>query len=124
MSDGYFKSISKTLFNPFWNDLVKSLHKFYSVLKIEEIEDILYSPLWCNTSLSEDGTFLIKSWFEKGIKNVIDIVDANGDIYNVEQLKETYSLKGTFLDYQKIISKLPRTWLETIKMNKRINAYF
>ena len=32
--DGYFKSISKTLFNPFWNDLIKSLHKFYSVLKI------------------------------------------------------------------------------------------
>ena len=89
LGDGYFKSISKTLFNPFWNDLIKSLHKFYSVLKIEEIEEILYSPLWCYTNLSADGTFLIKNWFEKGIKNVIDILDANGDIYNFEQLKET-----------------------------------
>ena len=118
LGDGYFKSISKTLFNPFWNDLVKSLHKFYSVLKIEEIEDIIYSPLWCNTNLSEDGTFLIKSWFEKGIRNVIDILDANGDIYNFEQLKETYSLKGTFLDYQGLIRKLPRTWLEAINEQK------
>ena len=60
LGDGYFKSISKTLFNPFWNDLVNSLHKLNSVLKIEEIEDILYSPLWCYTNLSKDGTFLIK----------------------------------------------------------------
>ena len=120
LCDGYFKSISKTLFNPFWNDLIKSLQKnfFYSVLKIEEIEDILYSSRWCNTNFSEDGTFLILSWFEKGIKNVIDILDANGDIYNFEQLKETYILKGTFLGYQGLISKLPRAWLEAINEQK------
>ena len=87
-------------------------------MKIEEIVDILYSPLWCNTNLSEDGTFLIKSWFEKRIKNVIDILDANGNIYHFEQLKEAYSLKGTFLDYQGLINKLPRTWLEAINEQK------
>ena len=59
------------------------------------------------------------NYFEKGIKKVIDILDANGDIYNFEQLKETYSLKGTFLDYQELISKLPRTWLEAINEQKR-----
>ena len=38
LGDGYFKTISKTLFNQFWNDLVKSLYKFYSVWKIEELK--------------------------------------------------------------------------------------
>ena len=62
----------------------------------------------------ETELVVIKSWFE----NVIDILDTNGNIYNFEQLKETYSLKGTFLGYQGLISKLPRTWLEAINEQK------
>ena len=57
--------------------------------------------------------------FEKGVRNVIDIVDTNGRIYNFEQLKEIlYILKGTFLDYKRLINKLPKTWLDVIYVNE------
>ena len=54
---------------------------------------------------------LVKYWFDKGIRNIVDIVDINGHLYNFEELQ---SLKGTFLDYQRLIRKIPKTWLETI----------
>ena len=78
-------------------------------------------------------TFFYKNWFEKGVRNVIDIIDVNGNIYTFEQLKEIYNLKGTFLDYQRLIKKIPRAWKEKInehttkckdiKYNVQINCY-
>ena len=44
-------------------------------------------------------------------------MDTNGRIYNFEQLKETYNLKGTFLDHQRLINKLPKTWLHVYVIN-------
>ena len=51
------------------------------------------------------------------VMNVIDLVDTNGYIYDFEQLKQIYNLKGTFLDNQRLINKLPKTWLEVINQN-------
>ena len=103
------------------------------MIKIEKLDDILYSPLWCNSNLSHNENFLFKNWFEMGVRNVIDIVDTNGYIYDFEQLKQIYNLKGTFLDYQRLINKLPKTWLDIInennekckfsKFNVQINCY-
>ena len=123
LGDQYFQSKIRNLYNPFWRELL-------SVIKIEELDDILYSPLWCNSNLSQNENFLFKSWFEMGVRNFIDIVEC---IYDFEQLKQIYNLKGTFLDYQRLINKLPNTWLDVInenngkykfsKFNVQINCY-
>ena len=133
LGDQYFKSKIRNLHNPFWRDFLNSLHTFYSVIKIEELDDILCTPLWCNSNLSKNENFLFKNWFEMGVRNVIDIVDTNGYIYEFEQLKQIYNLKGTYLDYQRLINKLPKTWRDVIsennekckfsKFNVQINCY-
>ena len=92
------------------------------------------STIWCNSNFSlHNETFIFKDWFDKGIRNIFDIVDINGHLYNFEELQRTYSLKGTFLDYQRLIRKIPKIWLETIndhndkckilKYNVQINLY-
>ena len=134
LGDCHFKSISKKLSNPFWKDLTYSLYLFCIAVKPQGIEDILCSPIWCNSNFSlNNETFIFKDWFDKGIRNIFDIVDINGHLYNFEELQRTYSLKGTFLDYQRLIRKIPKTWLETIndhndkckilKYNVQINLY-
>ena len=57
LGDCYFKSILRNLNNPFWKDTIGSLYKFYLAFKIEEIDDILCSPVWCNSNVSEDENF-------------------------------------------------------------------
>lgn len=59
--------------------------------------------------------FFNKKLFEKGITNVVDHIDMGGNIYTFERLKEAYNIKRTFLDYQTLITKIPRTWKEIIK---------
>ena len=50
----------------------------------------------------------------KGIRNIIDIIDFNGHLLTFEQLREQYNIKGTFLDYQRLVRKIPNTWIDTI----------
>ena len=76
-------------------------------------------------NLTEDENFLYKNWFDKGVRNVVDLIDMNGNIYSFHQLKEVYGIKGTFLDYQTLIRKIPRSGKEKkqllkIQMNVRM----
>ena len=114
LGDCYFKSVSRKLYNPFWEDLINSLQTFYTAVKIEKIDDILTSPIWCNSNLSSDENFIFNDWFLKGIRNIIDIIDSNGHLLTFEQLREQYNIKGTFLDYQRLVRKIPNTWIDTI----------
>ena len=81
----------------------------------------------------QNENFLFKNWFEMGVRNVIDLVDTNKYIYDFEQLEEIYNLKEPFLDYQRLINKLPKTWRDVINehnekckfsnVNVQINYY-
>ena len=51
LGDQGFECKIRSLHNPFWRDFLNSLHTFYSVMKIEELDDILCTPLWCNSNL-------------------------------------------------------------------------
>ena len=63
------------------------------------------------------GTLFIKEWHDKGIRNVIDLLNAEGQFYHFNELKDTYDIHGTFLDYQSILRKLPAFWKNKINQN-------
>ena len=55
-----------------------------------------------------------------------DLVDHNGDIYRFERFKDNYGVRGTFLDYQALLAKIPKQWINMINENKPFcitNAY-
>ena len=60
---------------------------------------------------------LVKEWHDKDIKNVIDLLNAEGQFYNFNELKDTYDIHGTFLDYQSILRKSPAFWNNKINQN-------
>ena len=51
--------------------------------------------------------FLNKHWYEKGVRQISDIIDENGKLYQFNKFKEVYGVRGTFLDYHLLISKIP-----------------
>ena len=59
----------------------------------------------------------INNWFKKGIKQVSDLLDIDGNMYQFDALKETY---GTFLDYQSLIRKIPNNWKNIIINNRQV----
>ena len=37
-----------------------------------------------------------KEWHDKGIKNVIDLLNGDGKFYQFDELKDNYGIHGTF----------------------------
>ena len=81
------------LINTFWKDLLISWNYFWNTGRIETLE-ILYCPIRFNSNL------YFNEWHDKGIKNVIDLLNREGNFYQFDKLKENFGIHGTFLDYQ------------------------
>ena len=113
----YAFKLSSELQNPFWKDLMHIWAEFCKILPVENIGQILDSPLWHNENIGS-GKILFKNWHEKGIRVVFDIIGQNGEFYTFEQLKTMYNINGTFLDYQYLLNKIPRSWITQINDNR------
>ena len=59
-----------------------------------------------------------KTGLKKGIRSLIDIIDARGNIYQFNELKYVYNIRGTFLDYQFLLRKIPDRWKNVLNDNK------
>ena len=113
----YAFKLSSEVQNPFWKDLMHIWAEFCKILPVENIGQILDSPLWHNENIGR-GKILFKNWHEKGIRVVFDIIGQNGEFYTFEQLKTMYNINGTFLDYQYLLNKIPRSWITQINDNR------
>ena len=90
-------------------------------MEIKELEEIVYCPLWEQSQFSGNRSFFIKDWYDKGIRNIIDIINENG-LISFEDLKH---IKGTFLDYTRLVRNIPKSWKEIImcKQTAMLNSY-
>jgi hypothetical protein len=102
--------------NPFWKNVLQSWSEFCNKLEISNLESILFSPLWYNGNFNNKNLFF-KSWYNKNIINIIDLISPEGVFYTFEQLKTIYNIHGTYLDYNRIIVNIPQEWKTIIRNN-------
>lgn len=98
-----------SLQNPFWIDTTTCCSEYCENIDIEGVQHILDSPLWYNKKLISAQNFYISDWHKQGIRYISDLFDENGDLFEFGMLKNRYDLRGTFLDYQSVIRKIPKT---------------
>lgn len=77
-------------------------------MKIDNLPDILQSPIWCSSNLNQGQHTFIKHWYERGVKNISDLINMDGQLYTFGNFKETYNIRGTFLDYRFTLNKIPK----------------
>ena len=65
--------------------------------------------LWYNTCITIDNKVILnKNWHQHGIRYIHDIVVANGEILKQKQLEEKFVFKCKQIEYQGIISAIPK----------------
>ena len=115
---GYATRVASNLNNPFWKELLQIWAHFCSCIKVESIFQILNSPLWFNNNLRNGDYIYIKDWYNKGLRHVSDLIDERGNLYEFEALKTRHNLRGTFLEFQSLIRKIPNEWRIILDNNK------
>lgn len=115
--DNYANLKAEELINPFWRDLLKSWKSFCKSVEIESLQDILYSPVWFNSKFLNGQNIFIKEWYNKGIRNIIDLLNSEGQFYEFHDLQVKYNIHGTFLEYHSLLRKIPAQWKTKINQN-------
>ena len=88
--------------NSFWLDTFNSWETLNSKVSISSNVQISSSPIWYNKKLNEDY-LNYPVWYEKGIIIISDILDKEGNILAMNDLKERYNLDSVnFLDYLRL----------------------
>lgn len=118
LGDRYCTVKAQDIQNPFWSNLLQSWGTFCRSATIDNIEQVLYSPLWYSSHISQRQNIYFRQWYGKGIRNIIDLVNENGQFYQFEDLQQQYGLLGTYLDYQYILRKIPDDWKNQINTNQ------
>ena len=119
MGDAYSGMVTKDLRNPFWKNILESWSQYIRSFKIDSLVKVIYSPLWGNSQINGNRNDIVNEWYNKGIRNVIDLIDENGLMHDLQTLKDLYNIHGTYLDYAHLINRIPRLWRETIIENSR-----
>ena len=120
----YIQDILSTLNNQFWKDVLKSFLKINYITEICE-EQILKSPLFYNRNIKIDRKYVFyKTWYDKGIRFVNDLVNQNGRFYSYQEV----GIDGnplSILKYQGFIDSLKHFLSHTqIRLTKKVQDPF
>ena len=102
LGDSYIKRVISDLRNPFWKHILESWVQYIRSFKIDNLVKVIYSPLWGNSLINRNGNYIINEWYNKGIRNVIDLVDENGVFYQLsisnvtKKIWNTWNLLGLY----------------------------
>lgn len=96
--------------NPFWDDVLKAWSNFRTKTSVVSIDDILNEPLWYNPKCKTEELY-IQNWHKKGVRSIRDLVNEEGQVLKFQEFKHKYDVKGTILDYERIMRSVPRQWL-------------
>ena len=92
--------------NKFWKDVFISWNTFVKTFTNDK--DICKESLWLNNNIKIDGkTVFFKSWFNKGIRIVNDVLDDLGFI-SYDSLRTNFGVETIFLTYHSLIMAIKK----------------
>ena len=111
----YLEKVILQLPNYFWKDVLQSLININKKVTFTE-EDILKSPIYYNNNIKIGGLDIYyRSWFNKGIKYVNDLVNENGDFYQQNEFTTKTGIQTNFLQYNGLIQSI-KHYLKLMKI--------
>ena len=99
----------------FYQVMLQCFHELKSSYETDLGQDLV---LFNNKEILIDRkTFFYKSWFQKGIFRVHDLLTNNGAFLSHSEFTTKYNLKCNFLQYLQVVSAIPRRLVEKAKLN-------
>ena len=103
----YLDSLNINIMNSFWKDVMLSLNSFLDKVKPNSWKELLSIPLWYNQSIKVGGNVIFyRSWKNKGILMINDLLDPNGDLLTYVEFQRKYQLQSNFLAYEGIVKSI------------------
>ena len=100
----------------FYKEIISAWNEVRKLCLPNTTSDIQKESLWFNDfiKINQKSVFFSK-WYRAGILFVRDIINPDGSILGIDQLNRTFNLQVDIMQYNGIISAIPRQWKRTLK---------
>ena len=108
----------------FYKEILAAWKQFKMAFLPSNTFEIRKEVIWFNPFIRIHGkSIFYKTWYDKGIKYINDLVNENGEFLSHEEINAKYHLQVTFLDIFSIRSAIPHKWKELLtKENINLNS--
>ena len=94
--DNHYRQMAEETRNPFWKDVFS----IFSKLQRIAVNNVSCQPLWKNNYIQVNNECVFyKSWYDKGITVVNDLLEDDGTFLTFNSFKQKYDLNVNFLQY-------------------------
>ena len=82
----------------------------------ESIDGLLTQRIWFNSHIKKNNQpFILCKLENKGVYEMNEILRNDGSIMSLAELNEKYVTDLSFMDYQSLVSAIPRSWKNMLK---------
>ena len=98
----------------FWLDVLKQWCH-YNFVQAEEVGDPKYEIPWFNSNIKiKNKVVYYKSWHEKNVIYIKDLLDHNGNLMSFSDFQQKYETRLTFLYYLGLLGAIPSRYKELL----------
>ena len=102
----------------FWYDVLLVWYEIFSQ-KIETVEQVKKQVIWYNSAIRINNTPVwFKKWSEMGLNRIADIINNDGRLFTLEQIKIKYGFEPPFTEYYSIAKAIPEEWKRQLRMQE------
>ena len=95
--------------DPFWKDIFVAYAQLYDNIQLQQSQEILAEPLFCNTKFKIDcQPFCYKNWIIKGIFTVKQLMTYTGNFLYFSEFKSRYDIHVNLLEYYGCTSSIKK----------------
>ena len=113
------RKMARKTCNKFWSQVMVSMAQYDDSVKTE-IGDVGRHCIWYS-NFTKFKNVELRSWKQKGIVYINDLLKENGEILSFEEAKNKYEFNGTMLDYIGLVQSLPIEWRNKQRKIKEAN---
>ena len=103
--DQWYNEMSLTVHNQFWHNILKDWQTLKKIQQAQNESELLRNCIWYNSQISKN-TIFFPDWYKKGIYLVNDIINTEGKILSIRDLKYKFNINVNILNYYTIKAKI------------------
>ena len=89
--DQWYNEMSLTVHNQFWHNVLRDWQTLNKIQQAQNESELLRNCIWYNSQISKN-TIFFPDWYKKGIYLVNDIINTEGKIISIRDLKNKFNI--------------------------------
>ena len=118
------KHVEKLIPDSFWKCVMLAWSSF-NFCTPSTYQEVTAQVIWYNSHILIEGNpYMCKQLHDAGMVRMDDLIKDNGELMNAHELAVQYPTTVSWMEYQRLISTLPKSWIRIIQQKTEFSTLY